>query len=55
MEHCREKVVLGQVLEDRTIDVLHVLLEHVIEVPNRLVEVEPKDEPDRSHWLADHE
>jgi hypothetical protein len=55
MEHGRQKAAAGQMLEDGTIHVLEVLLEDVVKVADRLVKVEAKHEPDRSHGLAYHE
>jgi hypothetical protein len=55
MEHGRQKATAGQMLENGTIHVLEVLLEDVVKVADRLVEVEAKHEPDRNHGLAYHE
>ena len=55
MQHQREEVALGQPLHDRPIDILDVLLEDMIEVADRLVQVEAEDEPDWSHALPYHE
>src|ERR1041385_2790699 len=42
-----EKLPLRQPLEKRPVHVAHVLLEHVIEISNRLVEVDPEGKSDR--------
>jgi hypothetical protein len=46
-----EEPTLGQSLYDWPVDILNVLLEDVVEVADRLVQVKPEDEPDRSHAL----
>jgi hypothetical protein len=55
VEHRREELVGGKMLEDWSVHVSNVLLEDVIEVANRLMQMEAKDEPDRSHRLPDHQ
>ncbi len=55
MQHRREKPAPGETVEQRPVDVLHVLGEDVVEVADRLVEVESEDEPDRSHRSAERE
>ena len=39
----------GQGVDQRTVDVLHVLREDVIEVADGLMEMEPEREADRGH------
>jgi hypothetical protein len=55
MKDHREKPAPRQPVEQRPVHVLHVLGEDVVEVADRLVEVEPEDEPDRCHRSAGDE
>jgi hypothetical protein len=41
----REELALHQPLEERAVDVPHVVLEHVVEIPDWLMEVDAEDEP----------
>jgi hypothetical protein len=49
VQYQRKELALRQTLQDRPIDILDVLLEDIVEVPDGLVQVQPKYEPDRSH------
>ena len=49
MEHDREEFAIGQRVEQRAIHVLDVLREDVIEVADRLMEVQPERKTDRGH------
>ena len=49
MERDREELPLGQALKQRAVHVPHVLLEHVVEVPHGLVEVDAEYEAERVH------
>jgi hypothetical protein len=55
MQHDRGKAAVGKVLEQRTIDIAHVLLEDVVEIPDRLMQVNTEDESNGSHELSDDE
>jgi hypothetical protein len=44
MQHQREKATLRKALQNRPVDVLDVLLENMIEIADRLVQVQPEDE-----------
>jgi hypothetical protein len=55
VEHRGEELVGGKMLEDRSVYVSNVLLEDVVEVADWLVEMQAKDESDRSHRLPDHQ
>ena len=45
----RRKATAGEPIEQRAVDVLDVLGEHVVEVADRLMEVESENEADRRH------
>jgi len=45
----REEAALRQPLDERPVDVPQMLLEHVVEVPHRLVQVDAEHEADRVH------
>src|SRR5215216_2993530 len=49
MEHERQEASGGEMLQNWTVDVLDMLLEDVIEVADRLMQVETEDEADRGH------
>jgi hypothetical protein len=49
MEDHREKPASREPVEQWPVHVFHVLGEDMVEVADRLVEVESEDEPDRSH------
>ena len=52
MEDGGKELALGEPLQQRAVDVLHVLAEDVVEVPDRLVEMETEDEPERVRRLT---
>jgi len=49
MQHGRQELSSGEVLQQRPVDVLHMLLEYVIEVADGLVQMEAKRESDGKH------
>jgi septum formation topological specificity factor MinE len=55
VQHGRKEIVVRKPLQNRPVDILHVLSEDVIEIANRLVQMEAKDESDWTHSLAENE
>ena len=55
MQNERKEVTFGKPLQNRSINVLNVLLEDMIEVSDWLVQVQPKYEAYGGHVLSDHE
>ena len=55
MQNQGQKVPLGEPLQNGPVDIADVLLEDVVEVTHRLMQVQTKDESNRGHALTDHE
>ena len=55
MQDEREENCARRALEKRTVDIVNVLLEDMIEVADGLMQVEAEDEAYWGHALADHE
>jgi hypothetical protein len=49
VEHEREELPACEVVQQRTVDIRHVLREDVVEVADRLMQVQAEDEADRLH------
>ena len=54
-EDDRQEAPFGEMLEDRAVDVGDVLLEDVVEVADRLMQMNAEDESDWGHASADDE
>ena len=55
VQHRRQEIVRREVLQDRPVHIFNVLHEDMIEVPDRLMQMEAEDESDRIHSLAEDE